>query len=468
MPKRPERKTPGWLHALPLVLLLAGVAALPVRDSVATAPAFVSQDGKWVEGPSAESLPLDPTPYLVVLFDYSPDYNAARKKPLEPDEPDYFQNNFNFGMRALVPSGAGDVYRYEQILFGPRGNTNNTLIKVDDREATFGKSLVGSWVRSPTFGNWIGTNQRMPSYFQRSGVGTWSFDNINITQTVRVVPGEAVPAEGGKLKRLQNVCEVFYKLENTSKKSHKVGMRVLLDTLIGGNDGAPFTVPGLQGLVTKKEFANPREVPDFVTTLEKEDLANPGMVVQLNLRNAGMESPSRVLLTRWPGADASGQPERLAQMEKWEVPLVDIASNPNAKDSSVVMYWPVLPLEPGPKAARVVGYSYGLGSSAARTGGKLSISVGGNLSKGGEFSVIAMMKDAAPKESMTLELPKGLELFDGNPTQLVPPPQGGRPVPVTWRVRSTAVGSFTLTVKTSGGLSQKIHVTIVDPQLNLL
>ena len=59
-------------------------------------------------------------------------------------------------------------------------------------------------------------------------------------------------------------------LENKDKAQHTVGIRVMIDTLIGANDGVPFLVPGLSGLVKdKRDFATPREVPDFIQALEK-------------------------------------------------------------------------------------------------------------------------------------------------------------------------------------------------------
>jgi hypothetical protein len=44
-------------------------------------------------------------------------------------------------------------------------------------------------------------------------------------------------------------------IDNQSAAAHKVGLRLQLDTLIGGNDGVPFTVPGQPGLIdTSADF----------------------------------------------------------------------------------------------------------------------------------------------------------------------------------------------------------------------
>ncbi len=50
----------------------------------------------------------------------------------------------------------------------------------------------------------------------------------------------------------------------------------MVDTQIGGNDGVPFTVPGLGLIDTMKEFKTAEEVPDFLQALEKANLQARG------------------------------------------------------------------------------------------------------------------------------------------------------------------------------------------------
>src|SRR5204863_292890 len=64
--------------------------------------------------------------------------------------------------------------------------------------------------------------------------------NVEVTQTVEVVPGE-------QSARLDTAL-IRYTLTNLGKTPHTVGIRFLLDTYIGENDGVPFTIPGRAGL----------------------------------------------------------------------------------------------------------------------------------------------------------------------------------------------------------------------------
>ena len=58
---------------------------------------------------------------------------------------------------------------------------------------------------------------------------------------------------------------------NKDKGKHKVGIRVMLDTFIGANDGVPFTIPGKKGFVdTKAEFSQ-KEIPDYIEVIENPD-----------------------------------------------------------------------------------------------------------------------------------------------------------------------------------------------------
>jgi hypothetical protein len=226
----------------------------------------------------------------------------------------------------------------------------------------------------------------------------------------------------------------------------------MIDTLIGNNDGVPFAVPGRQGLVTTfADFRAAKSVPDFIQALEVPDLRAPGTVAHLSLKLAnGFEPPGRLRLTHWPGFDFTG----------WEVPL-----RPIGDDSAVVLYWEERPLQPGEK--RTLGFAYGLGAVAgAEGGGKLALSLSGSFEPGGEFTVAAYVNRPQPGQTLALNLPKELERTEGEPTQTVPVQPGLENSLVTWKVRVTRPGRFTLEVQSSTGAAQTrtLVITRSDPQ----
>jgi hypothetical protein len=290
---------------------------------------------------------------------------------------------------------------------------------------------------------------------------------------------ELVP---GPQSRLLDTCLVRYVIENGDPNAaHTVGLRFLLDTQIGANDGVPFLIPGETALCdTLKDFRTPREVPDYLLALERDDLANPGTVASVGLKvGGGVEPPDRVTLGVWPGHPLQrlGATQAVGSWTLWDVPVLPIKTPLRLKlqpgegwwpDSAVTLYWKERPLPPLGK--RVVGFSYGLGSLAAsQSKGKLALSVGGLLTPGSEMTVTALVHDPQPDETVTLLLPEGLQLADGSPRQTVrPPPPGAarKTSPVTWRVRVGDNGVYELRAFSSTGAEQSCTVTISERALS--
>jgi hypothetical protein len=430
---KPERKKRiPWIHAVPLGLLFVALLVLLIRDLMGTPTGSLSI---LAEGE------IDPKRTLAIFYDYK-----TGKAP-KPGEPEIVNNNMNFGLFKLDEANVPI-----KLFFGEQGRSNSTLIKINEPIAVFGKpGSGGHWVEKPIV---KGTDS----------VAKWGLGNVHITQEVKFIPGDPIEVSPDVFKRFRDICLVKYVIENKDIRTHSVGMRVLLDTYIGMNDGSPFTIPGVKGLMaTSKDFKTPDEVPDFILGLEEPNLDNPGTVVQLNLRVGDLEGPSRVMLTRWPGNEDVIFPGKKAmtkveKIESWEIPLTNIGD-----DSAVVMYWPPEKLEPG--QSRTLGYSYGVGS-LANTSGQLAVSVGGSFMLNKELSVVAMVSNAKSDEKVTLKLPpKGFTLVSESDTQAVPPPQKDaqgkmRAVPVTWRVRADEEGAFTLRVETSSGVAQGKRVII--------
>jgi hypothetical protein len=389
-----------------------------------------------------------------------------------------------FGL-VMKDEGKGVLGVEKKLTFRERGLTNNTCVRLDDNEWLFGERQCqlqggGLWPPGKWPGRWLEQEKPLgegadgkPRVGRRS---VWYYDDekIQITQTVEVVRG---PQTGQP-----DTCLIRYKIENVDTgRSHKVGLRFLLDTFIGSNDGVPFLIPGKRELCnTKLEFPTGSTIPDFIQALEKEDLTNPGTVAQLQLKvGGGLEPPARVTLGAYPNprlADAPYNDTRCRQEKTmWEVPLFDIkvladrdVEGKVKGDSAVTLYWEERVLEAG--QSREVGFSYGLGRVAGRQGkGQLALTVGGSFKAGEEFTVTAYVGNPQPDQTVTLNLPDDFELVDCQATQSVPmPPEGAarRISPVTWRISSPRREcSEVLEAKLSTGPSQKVQVKITHKRL---
>ncbi len=427
MPRSPEARTrsqrqgmPMWLHLVPLGVLAIALVAVMLRDRLAS-PSGTALDGN-------EDLRIG------LYFDFGLSKEDIAKRGIEPA--------MSFGLVKI--DDAADRDSFKKLTYDEWGANNSTVVRIDGNiDRPFGQKISGAWeVKPKKIARGLGMT------------GSWMFlDKVQVTQTARIVPGEMVEVGPGAFKRFLDTCFVRYKIENKDKRAHKVGLRVLLDTYIGDNDGPFFTVPGLPDLVkTKKDFSPPQRVPDFVQALENPEVKKPGIVVQFNFRlSDALEAPSRISLTHWPGPG-------LKNIHVYNLPMADINN-----DSAVVMYWEEKEMRPG--AARTLGFTVGLGA-VSTTEGLIGLSVGGSTAPGGQMTVVALVADPQPKQTITLELPPELSFVDKEsakqevPTAERSPDGRARPSPVTWRVRSTVPGTFTLEVKTSTGRQQKSKVHI--------
>jgi hypothetical protein len=458
------RRRSGCLPVLPVAFLALGLMVTVVRDI-----------GAWLTGGPAptpvESTPSrQPTPGIRVAFhnmDVPVTLGTTGIKPGENpggrmnDQDASWRPSMRFGLVQLPdPSQRGRAVK--RLTFKEEGLTNNTCVRLDGHEWLFGEQ---PWLlpdgretgpRSP--GQWEEREASLgKSRVGQKSVWLYTQQKVAVTQTVEVVTGTQTGST--------DTCLVLYRLDNRDALPHTVGIRFLLDTFIGDNDGVPFLIPGRQQLCsTSAEFNSPEEVPDFIQARETDDLAKPGTIAHLQLKLGGkLEPPSRVTLGAWPNPELSGR-DRRCQQEKtmWVVPVFDIHTLETA-DSAVTIYWNEKVLQPG--ESREVGFSYGLGTVAGgEGGGKLAVTVGGSFLPGGEFTVTAYVQNPVPGQTVTLTLPSGFQLVQGAATQTVPPlpaNAASRTSPVTWRVKSPSrEGNYSLKVQSSTGVSQTQPVRI--------
>ncbi|GAB4430384.1 MAG: hypothetical protein OHK0011_13010 [Turneriella sp.] len=117
---------------------------------------------------------------------------------------------------------------------------------------------------------------------------------ISITQIIE-------PKKSGDEVRIR----IAYQIRNTSKKQHKVGIRLLLDTWAGKNDGVPFVLPaaGIEHLVRTERDLSPAETllwHTFDPTEEGSAAAQPAL--EGFMTGTGLTPPDRLAIVNWPNA----------------------------------------------------------------------------------------------------------------------------------------------------------------------
>ncbi len=326
--------------------------------------------------------------------------------------------------------------KFKRLTYDEHGKSNNTIIKIDGFEYKFGNVTP-----SNVWGGHRGRLKQMPitSGGRRGWESTMEFtgEKIEVVQHVEIVPGQS-----GYL----DTVLVYYTLRNNDEGKHTVGIRVMIDTFIGANDGVPFTIPGKKGFVDTKAEYTRKDIPDYIEVIENpNDPQNPGTVARmglshLRLRGIELEDMDKLRICRFPGPNAGWG-------DAWKVESMrpDTKDDKNDKgDSCVVMYWPYETMNPG--ARRHVAFTYGLGSLEIG-GGSLALSVPSSVQPDSDFVATVYVWNAHKGDKVKLIVPAGLKLADGESEEKTIEEGGGRSQ-VFWRLRSGDSGEYTLEAAT--------------------
>jgi hypothetical protein len=283
---------------------------------------------------------------------------------------------------------------------------------------------------------------------------------VRISQTVELVRGEQT--------NLYDTVLVKYHLTNLDGSPHTVGLRFLLDTLIGQNDGVPFLIPPMakasSHMVDSMEIFQGPNIPDFIRALETENLDDKNTTVaELNVRLASCEPLERLVICRWPDNSET----------RWDWPFRAMNDPPGReKDSCVAMYWADRAMKP--REERTLGFTYGLGQiygessggsadgGGGGSAGKMRLLTAGSYKVGRAFTATLYVRgETLVGQKISLDLPPGLVLVDGQSAEQAVPRMGPEGyTQVSWRVRSERTGKFTLKANLAGADSRReVNVT---------
>jgi len=272
---------------------------------------------------------------------------------------------------------------------------------------------------------------------------TWDYRHVRVTQQVSIVVGSST--------NLFDTMRIEYTLENQDSVSHDVGLRIMLDTLIGDNDGVPFSVPGRPGITNRAVDLRGRDVPNFFQVLEKPDLANPGVIVNLTMSGGGATPPERVVITAWPGS--GGDWEFLGSLgASW------------GPDSAVGLYYPTQSMRPGERRQIVAFYGLGAISSVVNKNPNLGLSISSTrIDQGSSFYVMATINNPQNGQRIRLQLPPELVLAEGDLSQAIAPEASANFTTRSWLVRAITPtsGAEISIVLEPQNLNERQTVTIV-------
>jgi hypothetical protein len=201
---------------------------------------------------------------------------------------------------------------------------------------------------------------------------------------------------------------ITYTMTNTDSAPHQVGLRLMMDTKLGNNDGAPLRM-GYLTAASEKEIAEKDLFPFWQAF---DDLPSPNIVAQgtLELREADIFPPDRVILANWGSLVDSPWDYSTQEGQSF------IRAGETEKDTALALYWD--PIKIPAQGKRTVRTLYGLGGLSLSSG---ALSLG--LTAPAEYAV------ASGRELLIVGYISNVSGFDSQDTQVTfTLPPGFRPI----------------------------------------
>ncbi len=414
---------------------------------------------------------------LVVLFVAACAMGGAEAAEAQPEGPppgtvsienEFIRIRVNRGPvemgRFAVDTTGGDPSRSSDdgkvLVYGSRAPwTSYTTVLVDGEAYLFGgRSLRRAGLDCPT-----GELIRPPVVGDNGIDAAVRIGGIRVTQELGFARSPTT--------RVEDTARITYRIKNEGDVPHTVGLRIMLDTMLGANDGAPLRAAD-QAIATATELARD-EIPDYWQAFDS--LAEPAVISQGTLRSTGISPPDRLQMVDW-GTLADSP---------WEYPFPTGADftrrGEEAQDTAVALYWDPRPVAAGESCTFATLYGVGgvtLSPAELSLGLTAPAEVDYRHDEERPFSVVAYVENTGGFESrgtvLRLELSEGLELVGGRPTAPLGLLRPGQTRQAIWRLTPTGkvTGNLQITASvTSENLepNQVVREIIVNspPQLSL-
>ena len=183
---------------------------------------------------------------------------------------DPVNGRFTIGTVEGNPAISSDDHK--KMLYGHnRPSTSYTTIHVNGSSYIYGDSGFKS----------------SPHFDGNANYSEAQYENINVQQVISI--------EENSSTHRDDIVEIKYIVKNTGTSDVSFGMRIMLDTMLGNNDAAPFRIPGLGDLTTEKEFVG-NAIPQYWQAFDS--LNNPNVVSHGNFVSVPIK-PTKVQFTNW-------------------------------------------------------------------------------------------------------------------------------------------------------------------------
>ncbi len=336
--------------------------------------------------------------------------------------------------RFAVDTTGGDPSRRADdnqiLIYGSREPwTSYTTVVIDETALVFGGSTARRAGRGPAA---TGLSSG-PRVADSTIVAAARVGGIGITQTLGFARSPTT--------RVRDAALISYRVANDSPREHVVGLRLVLDTMLGSNDGAPLRAGGA-AIETATQLRG-ADIPEYWQAFDS--LAEPAVISQGTLRAPGLTPPDRLEMVDW--GTLADNPWSFA----FPAGADFTRRGEEAQDTAVALYWDPAPLGPG--ESRTYATLYGVGG-VSLSPAQLSLGltapaeVDFRYDDQRPFSAVAYVENSGGFESrgtrLTLTLSEGLEIAEGSPTIQLGQLGPGQTRQNVWRILPNGKATGTL------------------------
>lgn len=183
-----------------------------------------------------------------------------------------------------------------------------------------------------------GSDIAVSPYYNEDGTVNTSisvFNNIEVKQILSFVKNPATNRE--------DIIQIKYEAVNTDTVSHSVGLRILLDTMLGENDHSKIRAAGVGELTYEAEFVGD-EIPEYWMSFD--NIISPEIISFCTLTKNIENKPDRVQFADWRYVDSYD-------------PEYKVRTDAMIEDSSVAIIWDEKDLPAGDSVSFVTYYGLG-------------------------------------------------------------------------------------------------------------
>ena len=249
------------------------------------------------------------------------------------------QTNGRFSIRTTQGSPWKEGDDGQPLLYDSKvPETSFTTFRIDGEDYVYGNDygfLSGDGYFSAGVTNYGYTTQ-----------SKWNVKGVEITQQIHLYEDSANPYVGN--------VKITYAIKNTNETSKEIGTRLLLDTMLGANDGSPIVLDGESEYIYKETELTGKDIPNYWRATD--DPLAPKVLSYGFLDGWGNTKPSKMVIGHWDGLSET----------KWDYsvdPHMNFTSDRNeygTGDSAVALYWEPLTVDAGQEI--IYETYYGLGN----------------------------------------------------------------------------------------------------------